>query len=151
MHISDLLTIQQIIPELKVSSKKQALNELACFAGAQLGIDQQMIMDLLLEREKLGSTGVGHRIAVPHAKLSNLDKIYVVLARLKNPIEYQSVDKLTVDLIVMILSPENAGGEYLTALASTARLLHNERVVAQIRGSETAEGIFATICEAESA
>ena len=147
MFISDLLSIQQIIPNLKATSKKQALTELACFAGAQLGIEQQIILDGLYERERLGSTGVGHGVAVPHAKLSELDKIYVILARLKNPIDFQSVDNLKVNVVMMILSPEEAGGDYLTVLASTARLFHDERTLAHIRGSESADAILAVINE----
>ena len=149
MQISDLLTPETIICNLKATSKKQALQEMASYAAAQLHIEDRTILDVLLERERLGSTGVGGGIAVPHGKLIKLNKLYLLFARLIKPIPFDAADGKPVDLMFLLLTPENAGGDHLTALAKVSRLLHNEKMCRLLRGSENAEAIYSAILESE--
>ena len=149
MLISDLLTPQTIIPDLKATSKKQALQEMASFAAEQLGLEDRVILDVLLERERLGSTGVGHGVAIPHGKMTDLDKLYVHFARLSSPVDFDSPDGRPVDLMLLLLTPENAGGDHLTALAKASRLLRDEKVCTMLRGSDNAEAIYSAIMESE--
>ncbi|MBR4127533.1 MAG: PTS IIA-like nitrogen regulatory protein PtsN [Alphaproteobacteria bacterium] len=149
MQISDLLTPETILPDLKATSKKQALQEMASYAASQLNIEDRAILDVLLERERLGSTGVGEGVAIPHGKLIRLNKLYLLFARLAKPIPFDSADGRPVDLMFLLLTPENAGGDHLTALAKVSRLLHNEKMCSLLRGSESAEAIYSAILESE--
>ena len=149
MQISDLLTPETIIPDLKATSKKQALQEIASYAAEQLGIEDRFILDVLLERERLGSTGFGGGVAIPHGRLIQLDKLYLLFARLDKPIPFDAADGRPVDLMFLLLTPENAGGDHLTALAKISRLLRDERTCASLRGSENAETIYSAILESE--
>ena len=149
MQISDLLTPETILPDLKATSKKQALQEMASYAASQLNIEDRAILDVLLERERLGSTGVGEGVAIPHGKLIRLNKLYLLFARLAKPIPFGSADGRPVDLMFLLLTPENAGGDHLTALAKVSRLLHNEKMCSLLRGSESAEAIYSAILESE--
>ena len=149
MQISDLLTPETILPDLKATSKKQALQEMASYAASQLNIEDRAILDVLLERERLGSTGVGEGVAIPHGKLIRLNKLYLLFARLAKPIPFDSADGRPVDLMFLLLTPENAGGDHLTALAKVSRLLHNEKMCSLLRGSESAEAIYSAILESD--
>ncbi|MBR1778850.1 MAG: PTS IIA-like nitrogen regulatory protein PtsN [Alphaproteobacteria bacterium] len=149
MLISDLLTPETIIPDLKATSKKQALQEMASYASAQLHVEDRTILDVLLERERLGSTGVGGGVAIPHGKLIRLNKLYLLFARLVSPISFDSADGRPVDLMFLLLTPENAGGDHLTALAKVSRLLRDEKMCTLLRGSESAEAIYSAILESE--
>ena len=149
MQISDLLTPETILPDLKATSKKQALQEMASYAASQLNIEDRAILDVLLERERLGSTGVGEGVAIPHGKLIRLNKLYLLFARLAKPIPFDSADGRPVDLMFLLLTPENAGGDHLTALAKVSRFLHNEKMCSLLRGSESAEAIYSAILESE--
>ena len=149
MQISDLLTPEKIIPDLKATSKKHALQELASYAAAQLNMEDRTILDVILERERLGSTGFGNGVAVPHGKLVRLKKLYLLFAKLSTPIPFDATDGKPVDLIFLLLTPENAGGDHLTALAKVSRLLRDERMCTLLRGSEDAETIYSAILESE--
>lgn len=149
MLVSDLLSPQTIIPDLKATSKKQALQEISSYAAAQLNLEDRAVLDALLERERLGSTGVGGGVAVPHAKMINLDKLYLLFARLSTPVAFDSPDGRPVDLMFLLLTPENAGGDHLTALAKVSRLLRDEKVCSLLRGSDSAEAIYSAILESE--
>lgn len=149
MQISDLLTPEKIIPDLKATSKKQALQELASYAAAQLNMEDRTILDVILERERLGSTGFGNGVAVPHGKLVRLKKLYLLFAKLSTPIPFDAADGKPVDLMFLLLTPENAGGDHLTALAKVSRLLRDERMCTLLRGSEDAETIYSAVLECE--
>ncbi len=149
MLVSDLLSPQTIIPDLKATSKKQALQEISSYAASQLNLEDRAVLDALLERERLGSTGVGSGVAVPHAKMINLDKLYLLFARLSTPVAFDSPDGRPVDLMFLLLTPENAGGDHLTALAKVSRLLRDEKVCSLLRGSDSAEAIYSAILESE--
>jgi len=149
MLISNLLTPETIVVDLKATSKKQALQEMASYAASQLNLEDRAVLDVLLERERLGTTGVGRGIAIPHGKLIGLNKLYLLFARLKTPIPFDATDGQPVDLMFLLLTPENAGGDHLTALAKVSRLLHDEKMCSLLRGSENAEAVYSAILEHE--
>ena len=121
MSLNDLLTAEAILPSMKVNSKKQALQELSEKAAQISGIAVREIFDALLQRERLGSTGVGNGIAIPHGKLAKAGRIFGVFARLERPIDFESLDGAPVDLMFLLIAPESAGADHLKALARTAR------------------------------
>lgn len=149
MLLSELLTPRQIIPDLKVTSKKQALTELASFAAGDLGIEDRTIADVLIERERLGSTGVGRGVAIPHGKLPQIDRLYLAFALLSKPVAFDSPDGKPVDLLFLLLTPENAGGDHLTALAKVSRMMRDERFCTLLRGMDSAEAIYSAFLESE--
>lgn len=150
MKIDDLISLEAIIPNLKVSGKKQVLQELAERAAKIVGIDARLIFDVLLERERLGTTGVGQGVAIPHGKLAQLDRLYGVFARLEHAIDFESIDDQPVDLFFLLLAPEAAGADHLKALAKVSRLLRNKAVCEKLRGSESADAIYALLVEASA-
>lgn len=147
MEIADLLTPNSIIPNLRVTSKKQALQELARFAAGLTGQHERTIFEVLLERERLGTTGVGAGVAIPHGKLSGLKRLYGVFARLDTPIDFESVDEQPVDLIFLLLAPETAGADHLKALARVSRLLRDREMCEKLRGSDTSDALYALLTE----
>ena len=147
MEISDLLTTESVIPNLRVTSKKQALQELAKRAAEVSGMHERAVFDVLLERERLGTTGVGNGIAIPHGKLPSLEGLYGVFARLENPIDFDSIDEQPVDLIFLLLAPESAGADHLKALARVSRLLRDKASVEKLRGTDSAEALYALLTE----
>ena len=116
MEINDLLVPEGVVADLKTTSKKQALQDLAKRAAEVSGLHVRAIFDVLMERERLGTTGVGNGIAIPHGKLPNLDRLHGLFARLENPIDFQAIDERPVDLIFVLLAPEAAGADHLKAL-----------------------------------
>jgi PTS system nitrogen regulatory IIA component len=147
LDIGDLITPHTVIPDFRVTGKKQALQELARRAAEITGDDDRVIFEVLLERERLGTTGVGSGVAIPHGKLPNLDRLYGIFARLEQPIDFDSVDEQPVDLIFLLLAPETAGADHLKALARVSRLLRNGEVCDKLRGSDAAEALYALLTE----
>ena len=147
MEIADLLTQDGTIANLKVTSKKQALQEMARRAADICGLDERIIFDVLLERERLGTTGVGNGIAIPHGKLADLDRLYGVFARLEQPVNFDAIDEQPVDLIFLLLAPETAGADHLKALARISRLLRDSKICKKLRGSDDAEAIYALLTD----
>ena len=145
MNISDLLAPDAIIPALKAQSKKQLLQELAARAHAQTRLPERRIFETLIERERLGTTGVGQGIAIPHGRMAGVAKITGVFARLENAIDYEAVDSQPVDLVFMLLAPENAGADHLKALARVSRLLRNQATCEKLRAAGTAEALYAIL------
>ncbi len=150
MELSDLITPESVIANLKVSSKKQALQELAKHIAGLIEHEERDIFDILLEREKLGTTGVGDGIAIPHGKLESLEKLHGIFARLERPVEFESIDERPVDLIFLLLAPESAGADHLKALARVSRLLRDKTVCEKLRGSESPEALYALLIEQSS-
>lgn len=150
MKIDDLISLEAIIPNLKASNKKQVLQELAERAAKVVGIDARLIFDVLLERERLGTTGVGQGVAIPHGKLAQIDRLYGVFARLEHAIDFESIDDQPVDLFFLLLAPEGAGADHLKALAKVSRLLRNKAVCEKLRGSESADAILALLIESST-
>ena len=147
MEISDLLTPNAVIANLHATSKKQALQELAKRAAELVGEHERVIFDVLLERERLGTTGVGGGIAIPHGKLPRLPRLVGVFARLEKPVDFESIDEQPVDLIFMLLAPASAGADHLKALARVSRLLRDRKICEKLRGSDTADALYALLTE----
>ncbi len=147
MEISDLIGPSSVIARLRVTSKKQALQELARKAAEITGAAERAIFDVLLERERLGTTGVGNGIAIPHGKLPGLKGLYGIFARLDNPIDFDAIDTQPVDLIFLLLAPDGAGADHLKALARVSRLLRDRAVCEKLRGSDKAEALYALLTD----
>jgi PTS system nitrogen regulatory IIA component len=147
MEIVDLITPQGVVANLRVTSKKQALQDLARRAADITGQPERAIFEVLIERERLGTTGVGNGIAIPHGKLSGLDRLYGLFARLENPIDFDAIDEQPVDLICLLLAPESAGADHLKALARVSRLLRDRSVCEKLRGSDNTDAIYALLSE----
>jgi PTS system nitrogen regulatory IIA component len=145
MTLTDLVAPAAIIPALKVNGKKQALQELAERAAELTGQSERAILEILLQREKLGSTGVGNGIAIPHGKLPKLGRLFGLFARLERPIDFEALDSQPVDLIFLILAPEAAGADHLKALARVARLLRDPEIARKLRESGDADAIYAVL------
>ncbi len=148
MH--DLITPQAILANLKASSKKQALQDMARRAAELTGQHERAVFDVLLERERLGTTGVGHGIAIPHGKLPSLEHVHGVFARLERPIDFDAIDEQPVDLIFLLLAPEHAGADHLKALARVSRLLRDQSMCEKLRGSDSADAIYALLTQQET-
>lgn len=145
MEIEDILDEACVVTSLKATSKKQALNELARMAAENTGLPEREIFDVLLERERLGTTGVGDGIAIPHGKLPDLDKLFGCFARLENPVEFDAVDNAPVDLVFLLLAPESAGADHLKALARISRVLRNSIHCDKLRTAPTSDKIYALL------
>ncbi|MFO1190199.1 MAG: PTS IIA-like nitrogen regulatory protein PtsN [Alphaproteobacteria bacterium] len=147
MEITDILSPEAVIASLKATSKKQALQEIARKAAAITGMNERTITEVLIERERLGSTGVGHGIAIPHGKLDGLDKMVGVFARLDKPITFDAIDERPVDLIFVLLAPLSAGAAHLKALARVSRLLRDRAACEKLRGATSADALYAVLTE----
>ncbi len=147
MQLSDLLVSEAVVPSLKASSKKQALQELSQTARKLTGIPARDIFEVLLQRERLGSTGLGHGVAIPHGKMNNLEGLHGIFARLNQPINFDSVDGQPVDLIFLLLAPESAGADHLKALARVSRLLRDADIVSKLRGSSNSAALYSILTE----
>jgi PTS system nitrogen regulatory IIA component len=145
MLLTDLVAPNAIIPALRVNSKKQLLHELAAKATELSGQSERAILEVLQQREKLGSTGVGNGIAIPHGKLAKLSKLFGLFARLERAVEFEALDGQPVDLVFLLLAPEAAGADHLKALARVARLLRDPDVARKLRDSRDAEALYAVL------
>ncbi|MBR72017.1 MAG: PTS IIA-like nitrogen-regulatory protein PtsN [Rhodospirillaceae bacterium] len=145
MEIAEILNLSGVIPALKTGSKKHALQGISDVAAKLTGLHERTVFDVLLERERLGSTGVGNGVAIPHGRLSGINQLYAVFAKLDKKIDFESIDEEPVDLIFLLLAPKSAGADHLKALAKVSRLLKNEGICEQLRGSDTAEALYALL------
>ncbi len=150
MEIVDLLTVRGVFANMRATSKKQALQDMARRAAEITGQAERAIFNVLLERERLGTTGVGNGIAIPHGKLPQLDRLYGLFARLDRPIAFDSIDEQPVDLIFLLLAPESAGADHLKALARVSRLLRDRAVCEKLRGTESPEALYAILTESQA-
>jgi PTS system nitrogen regulatory IIA component len=145
MVTTDLVSPNAIIPAMKVNGKKQALQEIAAKAAELTGQNEKAILEILLQREKLGSTGVGNGVAIPHGKLQKLGNVFGLFGRLERPVDFEALDGQPVDLIFLLLAPEGAGADHLKALARVARLLRDPEIARKLRASNGAEAIYAVL------
>src|SRR6202045_5541275 len=145
MPLTDLVAPNAVIPALKVTSKKQAIQELSARAARLTGQSDRVIFETLLQREKLGSTGVGNGIAIPHGKLPKLERLFGLFARLDRPVDFEALDGQPVDLVFLLLAPEAAGADHLKALARGARLLRDPDTAKKLRESRDADAIYAVL------
>ncbi|PHR61593.1 MAG: transcriptional regulator [Robiginitomaculum sp.] len=152
MNIESLFIPACVSVGLNTVSKKQLLQEMAemavsCGACAHTNLKTRDVVSAVMERERLGSTGVGHGVAIPHARLEGLDQVRAVFARLETPLDYESIDDRPVDLVVLLLAPANAGGDHLRALAQISRLLRKEDMRARLRSAPNAESLHLLLTE----
>lgn len=147
----DLLVAEAILPRFGGTSKKQVLQDMAAHAAALLEIDVQPVFDVLWEREKLGTTGVGGGIAIPHGRIVGLGQVKAVFAQLKTPIDFDAVDEKPVDLVFLLLAPADAGADHLHALATVSRMLRDSRLCEKLRAAKTRESIYRLLTETPSA
>jgi PTS system nitrogen regulatory IIA component len=147
MEINDLISSDTVIANLHATSKKQVLQELSRRAADLTGEHERAIFDVLMERERLGTTGVGAGIAIPHGKLQSLERLYGMFARLEQPVDFQAIDERPVDLIFLLLAPESAGADHLKALARVSRVLRDQKICEKLRGTETPDALYAILTE----
>jgi PTS system nitrogen regulatory IIA component len=141
MTLGELIGSNNVIDGLRVADKTQLLQELARRASATLSLDQRVILDALQARESLGSTGLGKGFALPHARLDVLPRFFALFVRLARPIDFASIDGLPVNLMILLLTPANAGNQHLATLAALARPLRNEAFVQQLRQAPDATAL----------
>jgi PTS system nitrogen regulatory IIA component len=145
MALIDLLSPEGILSALRVNGKKQALQEMSERAAQVSGLPAREIFDALLQRERLGSTGVGDGIAIPHGKLAKCNRIFGIFARLERAIDFEALDGLPVDLIFLLIAPESAGADHLKALAGIARVLRDPGTAAQLRATSDASALYSLL------
>lgn len=145
MQLKDFISQNAVLPALKVVTKKQLFQEISARAAVISGIGEREIFDTLWQREKLGSTGVGNGIAIPHGKLAKAGRMFGVFARLENPVEFDATDGIPVDLVCVLIAPETAGADHLKALAQVARTLRDSSFTSLIRSTRDEAGIYALL------
>lgn len=150
MELSSILKPEAVRVLSAASSKKRLFQEIGDIGAATLGLDAQTIVDSLLERESLGPTGVGHGVALPHARLSELDAVAGVFVLLEKPLDFGSVDRQPVDLSFSLFAPEEAGVDHLKALALVSRTLREPTVCAKLRANPDPVKLYAILTEAQS-
>ena len=147
MNINDMLSDDAFLMNFDGTSKKQVLEELSKLAEIKLGINSRTLLENLAKREKLGSTAVGNGIAIPHANVDTIDRPFVFVSTLVNGLDFNSTDDLPVDIIFLLIAPDNKGSEHLQALALISRLLRNKELTTKLRGCKTAESALAVISQ----
>ncbi|WP_374763073.1 PTS IIA-like nitrogen regulatory protein PtsN [Yunchengibacter salinarum] len=150
MEIEDLLTPDNVIATFRASSKKQTLQSLTEKLARNYDLNARRVFDAVLEREKLGSTGVGRGVAIPHARVDGLDKIVGLFARLETPIDFDSVDDQPVDLVFLLLAPLDAGADHLKTLARVSRLLRDAKTCEKLRATTDAGALYAMLAQPSS-
>lgn len=148
--MDNLLTVDAIAASLKATSKKQALQEIARLAAPAIGQDERLVFDVLLQRERLGTTGVGHGVAIPHGKIAGVPGVCGFFAKLCRPVDFDAVDDEPVDLIFALFAPEGAGADHLKSLARISRLLRDGALRTRLRGCETPDAIFSLLNDYET-
>jgi len=147
MDLGDLIKPEAVIGALPAKTKKQALQELADRASALTGVAARTIFDTLVQRERLGTTGFGRGIAIPHGKLPDLNGVVAIFARLETPIDFEAADHEPVDLIFLLLAPEQAGADHLKALARISRVLRDTLATEKLRTSRDRAALYAVLTE----
>lgn len=147
MTLTDLLRPDAVISPFRANSKKQALQELAQHAAARTGLPERELYEALLQRERLGSTGIGDGIAIPHGRMAGIDRPVGFFAKAERPIDFDALDGQPVDIIFVLIAPEGAGADHLKALARVARVLRNQSVLDQVRSARDPMAIYAILAE----
>ena len=147
MDFTDLLSSEVVLANVKASSKKQALQEIGHRAADAYGLDCSLVVESLLAREKLGSTAMGSGVAIPHARMANVEKIVGLFARLDKPVDFEAADGQGVDLMFVLLAPEEAGADHLRALAKVSRFMRDESTRRKLRASDNPDELFALLAD----
>jgi PTS system nitrogen regulatory IIA component len=148
--LSELIAADAVDAALQVPNKKGLFQQLAAAAAKRTGLPAKSIAAALGDREKLGSTGFGSGVAIPHAKIEGLPGVFGYFARLATPVDYQAVDGMPVDLVVLLLSPPDAGADHLKALAGISRMFRDRQTLAKLRGARSKDAIYALIAGVEA-
>jgi PTS system nitrogen regulatory IIA component len=149
MLFSEFLDFDSIKTAFPGGNKRSLLQQLANLAGQRLGLDSAAILSSLVERERLGSTGFGQGVAIPHGKIAGLNRIYGLFVRLGEPVDYKALDKVPVDLVFLLLSPPEAGAEHLKALAAISRVTRHAPTLEKMRGARTRDALAAVLMGAD--
>ena len=149
MQLSEFLDFDAIKPAMPSANKRGLMQQLAQLAGQRTGLDSSEILSSLVERERLGSTGFGHGVAIPHGKVEGLKQIYCLFARLPDAIDYQAIDGERVDLVFLLLSPPDAGAEHLKALAAVSRVVRHVPTLEKMRGARSRDALAAVLMGAD--
>lgn len=149
MQLPDFLDFDSIRTSLSAGNKRSLLQQISTLAAHRLSVDVAAILSSVTEREKLGSTGFGSGVAIPHGKIENLDRIYGLFARLSEPVDYKAIDDRPVDLVFLLLSPLDAGGEHLKALAAISRITRHDHILEKMRGARSRDALAAVLIGAD--
>ena len=149
MHLTEFLDFDAIKPALSAGNKRALLQQLASLAGSRLEIEPAAILATVSEREKLGSTGFGQGVAIPHGKVEGLSRIYCLFTRLSEPVRYNAIDSVPVDLVFLLLSPSEAGAEHLKALATISRIVRHAPTLEKMRGARSRDALAAVLMGAD--
>ncbi len=147
MELADLIARDAILPAVKAASKKQLFQEVAGRAREAYGLDPRLVAEGLVAREKLGSTAMGGGVAIPHARLAGLKSIVGLFARLEKPVDFEAADGQGVDLVFVLLAPEESGADHLRALARVSRLLRDSELRRKLRQTTESPALYALITE----
>ena len=145
MNLTSFVDFEAIKPALATANKRGLFQQLAQVAAQRLGLDAAEVAAAVAEREKLGCTGFGHGVAIPHGRIGGLRRVYCLVARLVEPLDYKAVDGVPVDLVFFLLSPEDAGAEHLKALAAVSRVARHAPTVEKMRGAKTRDALAAVL------
>ena len=145
----EFLRPEAVAPAVRAGGKKQALQEISAQAARLAGLDEREVFETLLQRERLGSTGIGEGIAIPHGKLPHLERIFGLLARLEKPIDFEALDGEPVDILFLLLAPTTAGADHLKALARVARMLRVPGIRERIRSARDGNALYAVLSDAD--
>jgi len=149
MHLTEFLDFDAIKPALPAGNKRSLLTQLASLASARIGVPSTAILATISEREKLGSTGFGQGVAIPHGKVEGLSQIYCLFVRLAEPIRYKAIDSQPVDLVFLLLSPPEAGADHLKALAAISRVVRHAPTLEKMRGARSRDALAAVLMGAD--
>lgn len=145
IELSDLLTPRGMIAQLRAANKRQVLQELARRAATMTEVPERRIYEVLAERERLGTTGIGRGVAIPHGKLAELTHLHGLFARLERPVPFDAIDDQPIDLVFVLLAPVDAGADHLKALARVSRLLRDHAMCEKLRGTDSADALYALL------
>jgi PTS system nitrogen regulatory IIA component len=147
MDIADILGPQAVFARARVASKKALLEWLSGKAAKLTGLSESLVFETILERERLNTTGMGQGVAIPHGRIPGLKRMFGLFVRLEDPVDFESIDDLPVDLVFLLLAPPDAGSDHLKALARVARLFRNQAVCEKLRASADATALFSLLTE----
>ena len=145
MNIADIISKDAVLDSIQASSKRELIQDMSNRIAAIAGVDEHVVFESIWERENLGSTGYGEGVAFPHARIEGLDKVCGLFARLEEPIDFDALDGKPVDLVFMLISPENSGADHLTALATLSRILKTEGSCEKLRKARSANELYAIL------
>ncbi|MCB1423443.1 MAG: PTS IIA-like nitrogen regulatory protein PtsN [Nitratireductor sp.] len=150
MDLNDLIGPDDVFAGVKASCKKSLLQDLADKASRKTGVPSETVFQTLLEREKLGSTGIGNGIAIPHGRLKGLDGITGIAVQLAKPVDFEAMDDQPVDLVILLLAPEDSGADHLKALARIARVLKQPNKLSKLRAASDSAAVYALLTSEEA-